>query len=56
MIKSYVNFVPLTYVILMSLLSFDMSHCTLAAIDEINNKNNNNHNNNMELLYCMVLK
>jgi hypothetical protein len=28
--------------ILMSLLSFDMSDCTLAAMDEINN-NNNNH-------------
>jgi hypothetical protein len=31
--KSYVNVVPLTYVILTSLLSFDMSNCILAAMD-----------------------
>jgi hypothetical protein len=37
MIKSYVNVVPLAYVILISVLSFDMFDCTLAAIDEINN-------------------
>jgi hypothetical protein len=37
MIKGYVNIVPLTYVTLMSLLSFDMSDCTLAAKDKINN-------------------
>jgi hypothetical protein len=39
MIKGYANVVPLAYVILMSLLSFDMSDCTLAAMDEINNLN-----------------
>jgi hypothetical protein len=37
MIINYVNVVPLTYVILISLLPFDMSDCTLAAMDEINN-------------------
>jgi hypothetical protein len=37
MMKGYANVVPLAYVILMSLLSFDMSDCTLAAMDEINN-------------------
>jgi hypothetical protein len=37
MIKSYVNVVPLTYVILIRILSFDTSDCTLAAMDEINN-------------------
>jgi hypothetical protein len=41
--KSYVNVVPLTYVILIRLLSFDMSDCTHAAMDEINNNNNNNN-------------
>jgi hypothetical protein len=40
MIKSYVNVVPLTYVLLRSLLSFDMSDCTHAAMDEKNNNNN----------------
>jgi hypothetical protein len=40
MMKGYANVVPLAYVILMSLLSFDMSDCTPAAIDEINNNNN----------------
>jgi hypothetical protein len=35
-IHGYVNVVPLTYVILISLLSFDMSDWTLAAMDEIN--------------------
>jgi hypothetical protein len=37
MMKGYANVVPLAYVILMSLVSFDMSTCTLAAMDEINN-------------------
>jgi hypothetical protein len=44
MMKGYANVVHLAYVILMSLLSFDMSDCTLAAMDEINNNNNNNNN------------
>jgi hypothetical protein len=44
MMKGYANVVPLVYVILMSLLSFDMSDCTLAAMDKINNNNNNNNN------------
>jgi hypothetical protein len=43
MIKSYVTVVPLTYVILISLLSFDMPDCTLAAMDEIYNNDNNNN-------------
>jgi hypothetical protein len=37
MIKGYVNVIPLANVILMSLLCFDMSDYTLAAMDEINN-------------------
>jgi hypothetical protein len=35
--KGHANVVPLAYVILMSLLSFEMSDCTLAAMEEINN-------------------
>jgi hypothetical protein len=50
MITRYVNVVPLTYVILISLLSFDMSDCTLAAMDKINNNNNNGMN------MCLGLK
>jgi hypothetical protein len=37
MMKGYANVVPLAYVIVMSLLSSDMSDCTLAAMGEINN-------------------
>jgi hypothetical protein len=33
---SYVNVVLLTYIVLLSLLSFDMSDWTFAAMDEIN--------------------